>query len=96
MCTHRLFLQISNLNKIVMFLNCSVEDKRFIAQTVLSNSSYYDGNFDVELHPAFDTLFRLAKESEHQNSTIEPPESIDFTNKKDPQKGQFNNGGTAK
>lgn len=24
---------------------------------------YNDGNFDVELHPAFDTLFRLAKES---------------------------------
>lgn len=55
-----------------------------------------DRNFDVELHPAFDTLFRLAKESEHQNSTIELSESIDFTNKKDPKKGQFVNGGTAK
>ena len=49
-----------------MFLNGSVEDKRFITQTVLSNATYYDGNFDVELHPAFDTLFRLAKESNHQ------------------------------
>ncbi len=77
-----------------MFINGTVEDKRFIAQTVLSNSSYYDENFDVELHSAFDTLFRLAKESEHQNSTIEPPESIDFANKKDPKKGQFVNGGT--
>ena len=54
-----------------MFLNGSVEDKRFITQTVLSNSSYYDGNFDVELHPALDTLFRLSQASEQQNSTIE-------------------------
>ena len=42
-----------------MFLNGTVEDKRFISQTVISNSSYYDGKLDVELHPVFDTLFRL-------------------------------------
>lgn len=34
-----------------MFLDGTVEDKRFILQTVISNSSYYDGKLDVELHP---------------------------------------------
>ncbi len=76
-----------------MFMNGTVEDKRFITQTVLSNATYYDGKLDVELHPAFDTLFRLSKEYEHQKLTIELSESIDFTNKKDPKKGQFVNGG---
>ena len=76
-----------------MFMNGTVEDKRFITQTVLSNATYYDGKLDVELHPAFDTLFRLYKEYEHQKLTIELSESIDFTNKKDPKKGQFVNGG---
>ena len=28
-----------------------------------------------------------------QIHTLEPPESIDFTNKKDPLEGQFSNGG---
>ena len=65
-----------------MFLNGSVEDKRFITQTVLSNATYYDGKLDVELHPVFDTLFRLSKEHELKKSTIEPSESVDFTNKK--------------
>lgn len=32
-----------------MFLNGTVEDKRFISQTVISNSTYYDGKLDVEL-----------------------------------------------
>ena len=45
-----------------MFMNGTVEDKRFITKTVLSNATYYDGKLDVELHPAFDTLFRLSKE----------------------------------
>ena len=45
-----------------MFKNGTVEDKRFITKTVLSNATYYDGKLDVELHPAFDTLFRLSKE----------------------------------
>lgn len=44
-----------------MFLNGTVEDKRFISQTVISNSSYYDGKLDVELHQVFDTLFRLSR-----------------------------------
>ena len=44
-----------------MFLNGTVEDKRFISQTVISNSSYYDRKLDVELHPVFDTLFRLSR-----------------------------------
>lgn len=44
-----------------MFLNGTVEDKRFISQTVISNSSYYDGKLDVELPPVFDTLFRLSR-----------------------------------
>lgn len=44
-----------------MFLNGTVEDKRFISQTVISNSSYHDGKLDVELHPVFDTLFRLSR-----------------------------------
>ena len=76
-----------------MFLNGSVEDKRFITQTILSNATYYDGNFDVELHPAFDTLFRLAKESNHQNSTIEPPETQSENIKKAPEGANFKNGG---
>ena len=53
-----------------MFLNGTVEDKQFITQTVLSNATYYDEKPDVELHPAFDTLFRLSKEYEHQKSTV--------------------------
>ena len=77
-----------------MFLNGTIEDKRFITQTVLSNATYYDGKLDVELHPAFDTLFRLSKEHEQQKSTIEPSESIDFANKKAPEGANFNNGGT--
>lgn len=52
-----------------MFLNGTVEDKRFISQTVISNSSYYDGKLDVELHPVFDTLFRLSRIHE-QNSKL--------------------------
>ena len=76
-----------------MFMNGTIEDKRFITQTVLSNATYYDGKLDVELHPAFDTLFRLSKEYEHQKSTIEPSESIDLTNKKTPLTKCFNNGG---
>lgn len=54
---------------------------------------YNDGNFDVELHPAFDTLFRLAKESKHQNSTIEPPKTQQNCTKKAPEGANFNNGG---
>ena len=76
-----------------MFMNGTVEDKRFITKTVLSNATYYDGKLDVELHPVFDTLFRLSKEYEHQKSTIEPSESADFTNKKTLPKKCFNNGG---
>ena len=76
-----------------MFMNGTVEDKRFITQTVLSNATYYDGKLDVELHPAFDTLFRLSKEHELKKSTIEPSESTDFTNKKTLPKKCFNNGG---
>lgn len=55
-----------------MFLNGTVEDKRFILQTVISNSSYYDGKLDVELHPVFDTLFRLSRIHEQNKLTIEP------------------------
>lgn len=76
-----------------MFMNGTVEDKRFITQTVLSNATYYDGKLDVELHPAFDTLFRLSKEHELKKSTIEPSESTDFTNKKTLLRKCFNNGG---
>ena len=76
-----------------MLMNGTVEDKRFITQTVLSNATYYDGKLDVELHPAFDTLFRLSKEHELKKSTIEPSESTDFTNKKTLPKKCFNNGG---
>ena len=65
-----------------MFLHGTIEDKRFITQTVLSNATYYDGKLDVELHPVFDTLFRLSKEHELKKSTSEPSESVDFTNKK--------------
>ncbi len=61
---------------------------------VLSNATYYDGKLDLELHPAFDTLFRLSKEHELKKSTIEPSESTDFTNKKTLPKKCFNNGGT--
>ena len=50
-----------------MFLHGTIEDKRFITQTVLSNATYYDGKLYVELHPVFDTLFRLSKEHELKN-----------------------------
>ena len=53
----------------------------------------YDGKLDVELHPAFDTLFRLSKEQELKKSTIEPSESVDFANKKAPEGANVNNGG---
>ena len=55
-----------------MFLNGTVEDKRFISQTVISNSSCYDGKLDVELHPVFDTLSRLSRIHEQNKLTIEP------------------------
>lgn len=77
-----------------MFLHGTIEDKRFITHTVLSNATYYDGKPDVELHPVFDTLFRLSKEHELKKSTIEPSESVDFTNKKTLPKKCFKNGGT--
>ena len=67
--------------------------KRFITQTVLSNSSYYDGNFDVELHPAFDTLFRLSQASEQQNSTIELAETQAGIKKEPTNKALNLNGG---
>ncbi len=76
-----------------MFMNGTVEDKRFITQTVLSNATYYDGKLDVELHPAFDTLFRLSKEHELKKSTIEPPETQSESIKKAPEGANFKNGG---
>lgn len=54
-------------NAYNMFMNRTVKDKRFITQIVLSNSTYYDKKPDVELHPVFDTLFRLTKEYEQIN-----------------------------
>ena len=41
-----------------------------IVQTILSNSSYYNGNFDVELHRVFDTLFRLSQSNYKYKLTI--------------------------
>ena len=47
----------------------------------------------VELHPAFDTLFRLSQANEHQNSTIELAETQAGI-KKEPTKEALNlNGG---
>ena len=76
-----------------MFLYGSVEDKRFITQTILSKATYHDGNFDVELHPAFDALFRLSKNSEQKQENIELAETqADI--KKEPTKEALNlNGG---
>lgn len=76
-----------------MFLNGTAEEKRFITSTVISNITYHDKNLDVELFPVFYTLSDLIKEEDKKFSTLEPSESIDFTNKKDPKKGQFVNGG---
>lgn len=69
------------------------EDKRFIAQIVLSNTSYYDGKLDVELHPAFDTLFRLSYEYALNNSTIEHTETQSECTKKAPEGANLINGG---
>lgn len=76
-----------------MFLNGTVEDKRFITQIVLSNSTYYNGKLDVELHPVFDTLFRLSKEYEKNKTTIELTETQSECIKKAPEGANFNNGG---
>ncbi len=76
-----------------MYLNGTAEEKRFITSTVISNITYYDKKLDIELFPVFYTLSDLIKEEDKEFDTLEPPESIDFTNKKDPQEGQFSNGG---
>lgn len=76
-----------------MYLNGTAEEKRFITSTVISNITYHDKNLNIELFPVFYTLSDLIKEEDKKLSTLEPPESIDFTNKKDPQEGQFSNGG---
>ena len=76
-----------------MFLNGTVEDKRFILQTVISNSSYYDGKLDVELYPVFDTLFRLSRIHEQNKLTIEPPKTQSKCTKKAPEGANFKNGG---
>ena len=76
-----------------MFLNGTVEDKRFISQTVISNSSYYDGKLDVELQPVFDTLFRLSRIHEQNKLTIEPPKTQSKCTKKAPEGANFKNGG---
>lgn len=76
-----------------MFLNGTAEEKRFITSTVISNITYYDKKLDIELFPVFYTLSDLIKEEDKKFNTLEPSESIDFTNKKDPKKGQFVNGG---
>ena len=67
--------------------------KRFISQTVISNSSYYDGKLDVELHPVFDTLFRLSRIHEQNKLTIEPPKTQSKCTKKAPEGANFKNGG---
>ena len=76
-----------------MYLNGTVEERRFITTTVISNITYHDKNLDIELFPVFYTLSDLIKEEDKEFDTLEPSESIDITNKKDPQKGQFVNGG---
>ena len=80
-------------NAYDMFMNGTVEDKRFITQIVLSNSTYYNKKLDVELHPVFDILFRLAKEYEQNKSTIEPSETQSECIKKAPKGANFKNGG---
>lgn len=76
-----------------MYLKGTVQEKRFITSTIISNMKYYNQKLDIELFPVFYTLSDLIKDYNIQNSLLEPSESIDFTNKKDPQKGQFVNGG---
>lgn len=71
-----------------MFLNGTVEDKCFISQTVISNSSYHDGKLDVELHPVFDTLF-----NEQNKLTIKLPKTQSKCTKKAPEGANFKNGG---
>lgn len=70
-------------------LKGTVEEKHFITSTVISNINYYDQKLDIELFPVFYTLFDLIKDYNTQNDTLELSESTDFTNKKDPQKGQY-------
>lgn len=85
------YAKLLSLHKTHITCFGTIENKRFITQTVLSNATYYDGKLDVELHPAFDTLFRLSKEHELKKSTIELSESADFTDKKTLPKKCFNN-----
>ncbi len=77
-----------------MYLKGTEEEKRFITSTVISNITYYDKNLNIELFPVFYILSDLIKEEDKKFATLEPVESIDFANKKDPKKGQFVNGGT--
>ena len=76
-----------------MFLKGTIEDKRFITQTVLSNATYYDKKLDIELHPAFDTLFRLSEEHKLSKTTIEPLETQSESIKKAPEGANYLNGG---
>ena len=81
----------SNAHKL--YLGGTADEKRYIASTIVSNLSYHDKKLDVELFPVFYTLSDLIKNYNIENYTNEPTESIYPTNKKDPKKGQFVNGG---
>ncbi len=65
-----------------MYLKGTTEEKRFITSTVISNISYHDKKLDIELFPVFYILSDLIKEEDKKFTTIEPSESVDFTNKK--------------
>ena len=76
-----------------MFLNGSVEDKRFITQLVVSKCTYHAKKLDVELYPVFYSLLELPVLTGDKISTIEQSEMQITSTKKAPEGAEFVNGG---
>ena len=76
-----------------MFLNGSVEDKRFITQLVVSKCTYHAKKLDIELYPVFYSLLELPVLTGDKISTIEQSETQITSTKKAPEGAEFVNGG---
>ena len=63
-----------------------------VLQVGLTNQTQMELSLQVGFQ-VFYTLSDLIKEEDKKLSTLELPERIDFTNKKDPQDSQFSNDG---
>ena len=73
------FTKIFNLN----CPNYKIESKKLLNFVIV----------DVELHPVFDTSFRLSRMHEQNKLTIEPPEIQSNCTKKAPEGANSKNGG---